>query len=242
MRRKRFRLTTWTYLVRQNVVWAVASFRSLLRNEGHVSAEHLVLAHSAELTAEYRAAGRPLCGITADHWFARPTRGILVRVHSECLLSETFAFDVCDCRAQLVGSMERIALDGEGLVVYLRQEGRGIGLGAKLRTLGCDPSLDTYERNVAAGFPEDVRKYDAAGVILQQIGVTTIRLITDSPWKAKALSDAGLTIRERIGLTYPLTPEAARELLAKKRRGYDIDFTEAALEAALSISSGSGLT
>jgi len=222
-------LTPPVYLVRHGTVWAIASFDALRPAEGHVSGEHLVLAYSGALTAAYRRDGVRACRLGVEEWFADRQR-VLVRIHSECLLSETFGFDVCDCREQLRSSMERIVIEGEGLVVYLRQEGRGIGLSAKLRTFACDPAIDTFERNRLAGYADDLREYGAAADVLLHLGITVVNLITDSPWKAEALVRAGVILDQRVSLQYQLTPEAARELLAKKRRGYHIEFTEDALK------------
>lgn len=223
--------------MRRGTVWAAASFHALRPTEGHVSGEHLVLAHSVALMADNRRDGRRACHLAAEEWFA-DEHPLLVRVHSECLLSETFEFDGCDCREQLTCSMDRIMR--EGFVVYLRQERRGIGLGAKLRTFACDPSLDTFQRNRLAEYPDDLREYGAAADVLLHPGITRIRLITDSPWKAAALSQAGVIVDQRVSLQYQLTREAARELLAKKRRGYHIDLTEDALERVVREATADG--
>jgi GTP cyclohydrolase II len=122
--------------------------------------------------------------------------------------------------------METITEQGGGVVIYMRQEGRGIGLAAKLLTLNGHDSLDTYQRNVGAGYPEDGRRFDAAAEAIDQLHLSDIRLITDSPLKIAALCSYGIRVSERISLRYPLKPEAARELLAKKRRGYYVGYTE----------------
>lgn len=224
-------LTTPTYLLRDGSVWAVSSFRALRRKEGHVSSEHVLLAHSEALTAAYRHSSERRCQLTPDRWFRRRAQSTLVRIHSECMLSEVFGFDVCDCRQQLIGSMAQIVSEGEGVIVYLRQEGRGIGLAAKLGAMAADYSLDTYERNTAVGYPEDSREYGTAAAILRQVGLARVRLITDSPWKVAAMSVAGISVDERISLHYDVTTQAAGELLAKKRRGYSVRLSVDELQA-----------
>jgi GTP cyclohydrolase II len=223
-------LTPATYVLRGGAVWAVAAFRTLRPEEGHVSADHLVLAHSGRLSSDHRGLHTRRCQLVPEEWFSHPEEGTLVRIHSECLLSETFGFQTCDCREQLIGTMDRIEADGEGLIVYLRQEGRGIGLTAKLRVLSGDPSLDTFERNRDAGYPDDMRTYGTAVEIVLRFGLRHIRLVSDSPLKSAAFREAGVHVREQVRLQYRLTPDAARELLAKKRRGYSVELTEEALE------------
>ncbi|MGA2436383.1 MAG: GTP cyclohydrolase II [Bryobacteraceae bacterium] len=226
-----FEIGSGTYVIRQGFVWVVSSFSTFRPDEGHVSEDHVVLAHTPRLTAGYRDSGCRACTLPTTAWFEPSDHGVLVRIHSECLLSEVFGFEMCDCREQLTEAMNTITAEGSGVVIYMRQEGRGIGLAAKLRTLNSDDSLDTYQRNVGAGYPEDGRRFDAAAEALGYLNITEIRLISDSPLKMAALSNCGIHISERVGLQYPVTPEAARELLAKKRRGYHIQHTEEVLVA-----------
>lgn len=227
-----FEIGPATYVTRQEFVWAVSSFATFRPAEGHVSEDHLILAHTPRLTSGYRSSGSRICPLARTEWFEPTHHGVLVRIHSECLLSEVFGFEMCDCREQLTEAMNTITAEGSGVVIYMRQEGRGIGLAAKLRTLHSDDSLDTYQRNIGAGYPEDGRGFDAAAEALASMNLRDIRLISDSPLKIAALSSCGIHISERIGLQYPVSREAARELLAKKRRGYHIRHSD---EALLSI-------
>jgi GTP cyclohydrolase II len=104
----------------------------------------------------------------------------------------------CDCREQFHTAMERIAAEGAGVVVYLRQEGRGIGLGNKVRAYALQNSgADTVEANLALGFEADARSYDIAGAILRDLDVRSVRLLTNNPLKIKGLEDAGVVVAQR---------------------------------------------
>jgi GTP cyclohydrolase II len=123
---------------------------------------------------------------------------VLVRVHSECLTGEAFDSLKCDCGAQLDDALARIAEEG-GVVVYLRQEGRGIGLADKIRAYALqERGLDTVEANLALGLPADARRYDAAAAFLGHIGVRSVRLLTNNPEKVAALAALGIPVRERV--------------------------------------------
>jgi 3,4-dihydroxy 2-butanone 4-phosphate synthase/GTP cyclohydrolase II len=148
------------------------------------------------------------------------TPGVLVRVHSECLTGDVFGSRRCDCGAQLDRSLAMIAAEGRGVVVYLRgHEGRGIGLHNKLHAYRLqDRGLDTVEANLELGLPEDRRDYGTGMQILADLGVGTLRLLTNNPAKREGLEGYGLTVAERVALHTEPTPENVRYLVAKQRR------------------------
>ena len=127
---------------------------------------------------------------------------VLVRVHSECLTGDVFGSMRCDCGLQLDLALEQVAAAGEGVVVYLRgHEGRGIGLGHKMRAYTLqDQGRDTVEANVELGFPVDSREYGIGSQILVDLGITTMRLMTNNPAKYGGLEGYGLEIVERVPL------------------------------------------
>ena len=125
--------------------------------------------------------------------------GILVRVHSECLTSEVFGSLKCDCKAQLDLALGRVAREGLGCVIYLRQEGRGIGLGNKIRAYALqDQGADTVDANRLLGLGDDLRTYEAAADMLNALGVKSIRLMTNNPEKIEGLTSHGIEIEERV--------------------------------------------
>jgi 3,4-dihydroxy 2-butanone 4-phosphate synthase/GTP cyclohydrolase II len=150
----------------------------------------------------------------------------LVRMHSECLTGDVFGSLRCDCGMQLQEAMRRIALEGEGVIVYIRgHEGRGIGLMHKLRAYGLqDSGADTVEANETLGFPADSRDYGTGAQILVDLGLTTLRLLTNNPAKRAGLEGYGLSIVERVGLETVPTPQNLRYLRAKRDKlGHDLD-------------------
>ncbi len=126
--------------------------------------------------------------------------GVPVRMHSECLTSEIFASLRCDCRAQLDRALDFIAQHERGVLLYLRQEGRGIGLGNKIRAYALQQSqgLDTVEANQKLGFSDDLRRYDVAAEMLRSLNVKSVDLITNNPLKIAGLVDEGVPVRRRI--------------------------------------------
>ena len=145
---------------------------------------------------------------------------VLVRVHSECLTGDVFGSLRCDCGPQLRGAMARIAEEGSGVVVYLRgHEGRGIGLGHKLRAYSLqEEGLDTVDANLELGLPADNREYGIGAQILVDLGVTTMRLMTNNPTKYGGLEGFGLDIVERVPIQSVPNPENIQYLLTKRER------------------------
>lgn len=145
---------------------------------------------------------------------------ILVRVHSECLTGDVFGSQRCDCGSQLDCAMKKIAQEGHGIILYLRgHEGRGIGLGHKLRAYQLqDQGRDTVEANLELGFPIDSREYGIGAQILVDLGLSTIRLMTNNPAKYGGLSGYDLFIVERVPLPAFPTVENRRYLQAKKEK------------------------
>jgi GTP cyclohydrolase II len=142
-------------------------------------------------------------------------RAPLVRPHSECLTGDVFGSQRCDCGPQLREAVERIA-DAGGLLLYLRQEGRGIGLYAKLDAYALqDAGLDTYEANVALGRGEDERDYTAAAQMLLALGADRVRLLSNNPDKAEQLSAHGVVVAERIPTGVHLSADNVRYLTTK---------------------------
>ena len=153
-----------------------------------------------------------------------------VRVHSECLTSEVLGSLKCDCRAQLDRALDLIAERGRGVLLYLRQEGRGIGLGNKIRAYALQAKgHDTYEANRLLGFPDDLRTYDVAADMLRLLGVRSVELITNNPQKLAGLQEAGVKVRGRIQLPSPSNPHNVEYLRTKRERtGHLIETDEEA--------------
>jgi len=146
-------------------------------------------------------------------------RDVLTRVHSECFTGEVLGSLRCDCAEQLSGAMQAIGKAGRGVLVYLRQEGRGIGLADKLRAYKLqDEGYDTVDANLHLGHAADERDYTIAAVILRALGVSSVRLLTNNPDKVSALTAAGIEVRERIPLPATLTAQNERYLKTKADR------------------------
>ena len=145
---------------------------------------------------------------------------MLVRVHSECLTGDIFKSARCDCGNQLDLAMQRVAQEGQGCIVYLRgQEGRGIGLGHKLRAYNLqDAGRDTVQANEDLGFPADSREYGVGAQILQDLGITSLRLMTNNPAKYHGLSGYGLKVTGRVPLFAPITLENKRYIDTKRMK------------------------
>jgi GTP cyclohydrolase II len=144
---------------------------------------------------------------------------VLCRVHSECWTAEVMGSLKCDCREQFHTAMDRIAAEGLGVVVYLRQEGRGIGLGNKVRAYALqNGGADTVEANLALGFEADARNYDIAGAILRDLGVESVRLLTNNPLKVKGLEEAGVVVASRVAHWVGENQHNASYLAVKRRK------------------------
>jgi 3,4-dihydroxy 2-butanone 4-phosphate synthase/GTP cyclohydrolase II len=161
--------------------------------------------------------------ITGNHHIAlvkgdvAQCENVLVRVHSQCLTGDVFQSMRCDCGSQLEYAMRRIEEEGCGVVLYMRQEGRGIGLANKIRAYELqDGGKDTVEANEALGFPADLRDYGIGAQILADLGLSSLRIMTNNPYKVVGLEAYGLTIAERVPIEIPANDMNKRYLQTKK--------------------------
>lgn len=175
--------------------------------------------------------GVPPCehGLSPDHVALtmgdlRGRDDVLVRVHSECLTSEVFGSLKCDCRGQLEAAQQRIAAVGRGAVLYMRQEGRGIGLANKIRAYELQGAgHDTVDANRLLGLPDDARDYGAAAAMLRHLEVGSIRLMTNNPDKVNALRELGTDISGREPVVVSTNPFSEGYLETKRARmGHDL--------------------
>ncbi|WP_411686739.1 GTP cyclohydrolase II [Acinetobacter indicus] len=148
-----------------------------------------------------------------------PTEPVLVRVHSECLTGDAFASLKCDCGPQLQATQRLINEAGQGVILYLRQEGRGIGLTNKIRAYALqDQGHDTVDANLMLNLPADARQYDMCSIMLDHLQVKAVRLITNNPLKIEALREQGINVVDRVPLTVGLNPFNEQYLKTKHER------------------------
>jgi len=144
---------------------------------------------------------------------------VVVRVHSECITGEVFGSLKCDCGAQLDSAMREVVRRGTGIVLYLRQEGRGIGLTNKIRAYALQAQgADTVDANRLLGLPDDARTYEAAAAMLVHLDVRSIELITNNPEKVRALEELGIRVEARLPSLVPVGKHAQRYLEVKRDR------------------------
>jgi len=174
---------------------------------------------------DFRVRGYYDVQTTADHVAiiaGKPTgKNVLVRLHSECITGEAFGSLKCECGPQLDGAMDAIAADPKGgVVIYLRgQEGRGIGLLNKLKAYALqEQGLDTVDANLALGLPSEAREYGAAIAILQDLGIESVRLLTNNPEKRESLENADIAVTETVPLIVGLAEQNLGYLAAKRER------------------------
>ena len=142
---------------------------------------------------------------------------MLIRVHSSCLTGDALFSERCDCGTQLAAAMKQISAVGRGVLVYLRQEGRGIGLHNKIRSYGLqDKGMDTVEANTALGFKPDLREYGIGAQILVDLGLSTLKILTNNPRKIVGIEGYGLKVTHRVPLQVPSTKHNARYLKTKR--------------------------
>ena len=151
------------------------------------------------------------CGVQAEP--------IIVRLHSECLTGDAFASLRCDCGPQLNATLDMIEAAGKGALLYLRQEGRGIGLPNKIRAYALqDQGHDTVDANLMLNLPADARTYEMCKIMLDHLGISKVKLVTNNPAKVEALQALGITIIERIPLKVGKNPMNEAYLLTKQQR------------------------
>ena len=143
----------------------------------------------------------------------------IVRIHSQCLTGDVFHSLRCDCQQQLHQALDRIASEGTGILLYEQQEGRGIGLMAKLRAYELqDHGRNTIEANLELGYAADCRHFELPAEILKSMGINAVRLITNNPEKVEALEQAGIRVVERLSATVPAAPTNANYLRTKQEQ------------------------
>jgi len=181
----------------------------------------------------FQEGGTPPHGLSGEHVALikgefSTQEPVLVRVQSECMTGEVFRSLRCDCRSQLRLAQTLFQNEGAGVVLYLRQEGRGIGLTNKIRAYALqDDGADTVDANLKLELPVDGRDYGVAAAILKQLGITRVRLLTNNPAKQAGLESHGLEVVERVPLEAGVNPHSREYLRAKRTRmNHDASFEE----------------
>jgi GTP cyclohydrolase II len=170
---------------------------------------------NADLPAPARRVESAVALVMGDVHTAPP----IVRIHSQCLTGDVFHSLRCDCRQQLELALATISEHGAGILLYENQEGRGIGLMAKLQAYELqDQGLDTIEANLELGYAADCRHFELPAAVLSMLGVKSVRLMTNNPEKVQALEDAGIVVAERISALVPESNENARYLETKREK------------------------
>ena len=146
-------------------------------------------------------------------------KGVLVRIHSSCLTGDVFHSARCDCGPQLHAAMERVSAEGRGVILYLNQEGRGIGLANKIRAYALqDQGYDTVEANERLGFGADQREYGLGVEILRGLGVKSMRMLTNNPRKLAGVENHGMSVSELVPIEIPASESTRRYLRTKKEK------------------------
>jgi GTP cyclohydrolase II len=205
---------------------AVGEFRDLAIASLKIASEAQVPLHS-EINARFVVfrgivGGESAAIIVNEPDFSKP---VAVRLHSACLTGDVFGSRRCDCGDQLRLALKQLAASGGGVILYLDQEGRGLGLANKMRAYELqDEGLDTVDANITLGFDDDERDYGVAGRMLDLIGCTSIKLMTNNPAKINGLVEAGIEITDRVPLLTPINGDNRRYLAAKAARaGHSLD-------------------
>lgn len=172
----------------------------------------------------YRETGSPLEHVAAVKGDPRGKSAVPVRVHSECLTGEVLHSLKCDCREQLDKALRHISASPEGAVLYLRQEGRGIGLGNKIKAYALQAEgADTVDANRMLGFEDDLRSYHVAAAMLRDLGIVSVELMTNNPAKVSALRAEGVTVERRIPASIAPNAHNADYLETKRERMGHLD-------------------